>query len=367
MAPRFSVLLPTHNRSDVVGNAIESALAQTEADFELLVAGDGCTDDTASVVSSFADERIRWFDLPKAQGFGYANRNVALREARGELIAYIAHDDLLLPDHLELMDRAFDRSGVEWAYSRGLWMDDKGVAVPLAVDLRRPDDLREFMDIRNSITMTSVVHRRSSLDRYGYWPEDLPKGGDWVLWRRMVGPSEGANLAYLPTVTCIHFRADWRDPTDWGPPPLREWLAEAATSWWPEGLQVGIGPDAPPQTEVWRRLAADPVGLSGLMRDGVVDVIDGFARGAPESHRAREQEAKRADALQVRADSSQVRADGLARELESLGLQAQRLRQALASVRSTNKTILGSRSWRATAPLRGLGRAMRRVLGRNWT
>src|SRR5262245_54968910 len=112
-SPLFSILLPTHNRADVLPFAIRSVLAQTVQDFELLIVGDGCRVGTAEIVRGFSDARIVWFDLPKGPNFGYNNRNIALRQARGAYVAYMAHDDLWLCDHLELLVAVLGRPSIE--------------------------------------------------------------------------------------------------------------------------------------------------------------------------------------------------------------------------------------------------------------
>ena len=156
--PKFSILLPTHNRCDVLGLSVQSVLRQTEADFELLIVADGCTDDTVAVVSRFADSRLRLFDLPKAAGFGYANRNRALREARGQY-----------------------QTGAEWGYSQPLWVSTDGYVLPFFTNLALPDELQLFMTNANTIPAPCVVHTRRLLEEVGYWPEDVPEVADWRL------------------------------------------------------------------------------------------------------------------------------------------------------------------------------------------
>jgi len=267
--PRFSVLMPTHNRADVVGFAIRSVLAQTEPDFELLIVGDGCTDGTAEVVASFSDARIRWFDLPKAPHFGYANRNIGLRQARGELIAYAAHDDLLLPDHLDRLAAGIDARSCDWIYSRPLWVSTDGVIVPFAVNLELADERRFFLERANSIPMGCVVHRKSCFERFGYWPEDVKESGDWHIWRRIVAK---APIAYDPVPTMLHFSANWKQSRHGH--PIARALAHVAdgNKWWPRSMNVSIGKGEPEQA-VFSRLLADR-GLewcAQLRRD--VDVV----------------------------------------------------------------------------------------------
>ncbi len=270
--PKFSVLLPTHNRADVLGFAIQSVLAQDEIDFELLIVADGCTDDTAEVVAGFDDPRIRFFDLPKAPYFGYANRNVALREARGRLIAFAAHDDLWLPDHLSLMGRLMDETGADWGHSQPLWVTTDGIVVPLFTNLENADEYAQFMSAGNSIPAAAIVHTREALERAGYWPEDLPFAADWDLWRRMLAASAKGPV-HLRQPTVLHFSAVWKKSRFAAMPSVKvlAGLAEHA-AWWPEALRYEVR-GALEQAVIWQAMRDGGDAFVSELRQGAADVV----------------------------------------------------------------------------------------------
>jgi hypothetical protein len=276
MAPRFSVLMPTHNRADVVGYAIRSVLWQTEPDFELLVVGDGCTDNTAEVVAAIEDSRIRWIDRPKAPHFGYANRNFALKQARGDLVAFAAHDDLLFPDHLAMLGAELEAAEAEWVYSRPLWVNADGIVVPLAVNLTNADELEYFLTRRNHIPASCVVHRRVCLEKYGYWPEDLSVGADWKLWARMIEGGGRTSLAYCRSPSVLHFRAVWKRSIAEGMPEVAAGLQIAGRApWWPTEMKLVVPAGTTEQMTFFQALQSP--GYVDRLRASVERVIERLA------------------------------------------------------------------------------------------
>ena len=95
--PLVSVILVVRDRAWCVGRAVTSVLAQSYANLELIVVDDGSTDGTRPAIESFGD-RLRFF--PRAAEGPYEARNFALKQARGELIAFIDSDDSWRPDKL---------------------------------------------------------------------------------------------------------------------------------------------------------------------------------------------------------------------------------------------------------------------------
>jgi glycosyltransferase involved in cell wall biosynthesis len=98
-APKVSVVIPTYNRGRVVGEAIESVLAQTYRNLEVIVVNDGSSDDTEDRVRRLADPRVRYLKRPHA-GVAAA-RNAGIAVSTGQLISFLDSDDLWKPDKLE--------------------------------------------------------------------------------------------------------------------------------------------------------------------------------------------------------------------------------------------------------------------------
>ena len=272
ISPCFSVLMPTHDRADVLGFAIESVLAQTQPDFELLIVADGCTDETHDVVAGIDDPRIRFFDLPKAPFFGYANRNIALRQARGRFVAFAAHDDLLLPDHLARMEAVMERRGVDIAYSRPVWVSTDGVLVPFGVNLENTNEMSDFA-VSNTIPASCVTTTLEALAHVGFYPEDIASAADWILWRRVIDRS-ASGIAHLRTPTSLHFSANWRRSRHAGVGEVSTLLAlSEEAAWWPDILRPPLG-EGPEQAALWRAMReGGDTWLRGV-REAVDVVID---------------------------------------------------------------------------------------------
>jgi glycosyltransferase involved in cell wall biosynthesis len=191
MSPRVTVLMATYNWSSVLPYSIGSALLQTFTDFELLVLGDGCTDDSEQVVRGIGDSRVQWINLP-GHGHQSGPNNEGIRRARGEYIAYLGHDDLWLPHHLEVLVAALD-AGADVAHS----------AVAIVPVDASPDHA-------TTLVPTSAAHRRTMVDVVGGWSDyrQLKIMPEEDLWRR--AREGGMRFTFVPRLTGIKFPAAWR-------------------------------------------------------------------------------------------------------------------------------------------------------------
>lgn len=99
-SPLVSVVIATYNRSRVLAHAVDSVRRSTLPDWELIVVGDHCTDDTEHMVAAHNDARIVYVNLPRNVGEQSGPNNEGVHLARGRYIAFLNHDDLYFPDHL---------------------------------------------------------------------------------------------------------------------------------------------------------------------------------------------------------------------------------------------------------------------------
>jgi glycosyltransferase involved in cell wall biosynthesis len=200
LVPRVTVILPTYNWSAVLRLAVGSVLHQTYRDFELLVVGDHCTDDSAEVVAACGDARVRWINLPANTGHQSGPNNEGLRQATGELIAYLGHDDLWLPHHLEVAVAALDAQAGDLSYTLALQVPP--AALPWVV-VPRPQ-------VSRFASPLSIVHRRSVTAALGGWRRhtELRRPPDVELWARIA--AAGRPVTFVPRLTGIKFPARYR-------------------------------------------------------------------------------------------------------------------------------------------------------------
>lgn len=183
--PLVSAILPVRDRAAWIARAVESVLAQTHPDVELLVVDDGSVDATPAILDRFGSRVVRL----RATGSGpFAARNLGLVHARGELIAFIDSDDAWRPEHLARLVPCFDRTAVGLAFA-----DTVHVGGP--VDALAPTGWTSFaitpphrgrvaaqLAFANFVPTTTAVVRRALFATVGPFTVDPPLGADYAKW-----------------------------------------------------------------------------------------------------------------------------------------------------------------------------------------
>jgi glycosyltransferase involved in cell wall biosynthesis len=230
--PPISVIIPTYNAARFLRQTLASVFAQDHVPCEVILVDDGSTDDTETAIQPHFDQ-LRYFRLDNS-GNASRPRNFGLAHARGELVAFLDADDVMLPGSLSgaveifqhLPEVCFVFTDYEIVDEAGDLLEQSWVA--RYTDFRaklEPTDLPDVSVMpgtvfqgellkHNMIGISSVVVRKDALDAAGHFDESLPSGQDLDMWLRLA--RSGCVFAFRDRVQFSYRRhAGSRTSTGW--------------------------------------------------------------------------------------------------------------------------------------------------------
>ena len=202
------MLIAAYNSARFIGETLDSVVAQTYADWEVVVADDASSDDTVAIARGYG-ERVRVVVAPANSGRPAPTRALALSEARGELVAFLDADDLWQPSYLEsmtrLLDGARERDGrvAVAACDASLLQRDGSIASDTYADLAGPvgEMTIERLLVSNPVYTSALVYRRT-LEQAGGIAVELSGTDDWDLWLRIL--ELGHRIVWTPEALAIY-------------------------------------------------------------------------------------------------------------------------------------------------------------------
>jgi hypothetical protein len=189
MAPRATVLIPTHEHGPLLRLAAATALNQSVEEVEVFIVLDGADAETTFVAESIADDdpRVRVFHNPKGERHGETHRHRALQEASGQIVCYLSDDDLWFPDHVEYLEGLLQ--GADFAHALAVVVGVDGrLRTPHVGDLTDPSHRERLLNGLNFIPLSTAAHTLAAYESLpNGWtsaPAEVPT--DLHMWQRFV-------------------------------------------------------------------------------------------------------------------------------------------------------------------------------------
>ncbi len=157
--------MATYNRSNLLQYSIGSLLQNTFQDWELIVVGDCCTDDTAQVVNNFNDPRIQFINLESNVGEQTGPNNIGMSLAKGDYIAFLNHDDMWCEHHLQCSLDALVTADADLVFSQALWVP---FDAPLSLSGATVGEVQAYQPWM-VVPATLWLFRKSLIEKVGDW------------------------------------------------------------------------------------------------------------------------------------------------------------------------------------------------------
>jgi glycosyltransferase involved in cell wall biosynthesis len=324
------VVIPCHDKTKTLPLTVDTVLRQSVAELEVILLGDGVTDEVRLVIEGLVvgDPRVRFLDFPKGPHHGEKYRHEAILAAGSDAIFYLCDDDLLLPEHLADLLQLLEQANFAQSFN-GCVLPD-GRFSTYAADLADPRSLAPMLRVEpraNSVSITGTAHSRSFYLAVGaFW--DTTPAGEWpdhFQWRRMMRHPDfrGATSTRLTAVQL---------PTSAGREAWTQDERVAELARWHAVVTAANG-----QEQV----------NDALHRGALADLVALRTRSANEVHARSLLETELAEVTRkLRERDTQVRR--LRRRLRRVGAARGRAQAELTDLRA-------ARSWRLTAPFRAGG------------
>jgi glycosyltransferase involved in cell wall biosynthesis len=220
--PRVSICIPTYNRAQIVRPSIESALAQTFKDIEIIVIDDASTDNIKDVVASYSDPRLRFIKNSKNLG-QFGNFNNCIEISSGEFVHILHSDDCIDPFFTENCVKFFDENpSVHLTFTSEVKNTPSGIVKNVFSDkneiLYAPDGFKKLLMSGCFISCPSVMTRKEVYTALGGFSYEFPIAADYYQWLKIarafdIGFVKDATLYYNEGIHSESYRFFINNPT----------------------------------------------------------------------------------------------------------------------------------------------------------
>jgi glycosyltransferase involved in cell wall biosynthesis len=186
--PYFSIVIPVYNKEKFVVKTIESVLSQTFIDYEIIIVNDGSTDQSEAKISTFKDNRIKYYSK-KNEGVALA-RNFGIEKATADYICFLDADDYWYPTFLETMHRYISELPEQKVFATAIEIETKNKTIPARYSIPPTSDFQivNFFDASQKecvLWTSSVCIHKSIFEKVGDFDTKIKHGEDTELWIRI--------------------------------------------------------------------------------------------------------------------------------------------------------------------------------------